>query len=651
MPSYSFRCPQRSTLSILAGWSMMAWFSMPIQAQASTTEQRAFIAAEQAWRSGDQARYRQHKAQLQQYPLLPYLEYAEIEGKLENTAETSIRKFLERYPGSVPAQRLRRSWMEMLANQERWETFLEFRDPQETSASLQCHYLNYQIQQGQQTQAFAAIKPLWLQGKAQPSSCDTVFSAWRLAGYLTDELLWARFQLALEAGDEGLLQRLKVQLPVDEQPWAELWLNLRENPRRLLTEPLAAQAGTERTALLVDGFRRLLKNQPGEAASHWKRLCDQYPFLKAKTPSLAGDIALAQVRSGAERPLELLDAVKATADNLGFQQQRLRYAITEEHWRRVAEWVMQLPEKERKAAQWRYWLARALQQLGQQAEAQRLYALAAEERDYYGFLAADRSGKSYRLNHKPMPVTPDLLRQVEKHAATRRTREWVAMERWTEANREWNNLISSLNPQQQLAAVRLCHQWGWHHQAIATSARIGYWDDLEIRFPVEHSQEARHHVQDRSADLTWVMGIIRQESAFNERAVSPTGARGLMQLMPGTAKEVAGQLKINAPKESELHNPQLNIRLGSAYLDRMYRHLDHNSMLATAAYNAGPGRVKSWLPEESPVSADIWVERIPFNETREYVKRVLTYAIIYSERLKVPAIRISARMPEVKPRS
>jgi soluble lytic murein transglycosylase len=199
------------------------------------------------------------------------------------------------------------------------------------------------------------------------------------------------------------------------------------------------------------------------------------------------------------------------------------------------------------------------------------------------------------------------------------------------------------------AAAKLAERYGWHDRAIFTLARTGYWDDLELRFPLEHAALVKHNAELQGIDIAWVFAVMRQESAFMSNARSHAGAMGLMQLMPSTARQVAKNvLKTPPPRRQDLFEPDTNIALGSAYLKQMKGRLGDSAVLATAAYNAGPHRVTRWLPEET-LPADIWIELVPFKETRGYLKRVLAYTVIYEKRMGRQPKRLEQRLHPVPP--
>jgi soluble lytic murein transglycosylase len=230
----------------------------------------------------------------------------------------------------------------------------------------------------------------------------------------------------------------------------------------------------------------------------------------------------------------------------------------------------------------------------------------------------------------------------------RRAYELLFLDQINDARKEWLLATAHMDTRQlQLSAV-LAHHWGWHDRAIFTTARSGEFDDMDLRFPMVYQDQVDVVARRHKLEAAWVYGIMRQESAFMFDARSPAGALGLMQLMPSTASMTAKLLKSPMKNTLELLDVDRNLDLGSAYLRQLADQFNGNQVLATAAYNAGPSRAKGWLARgEYP--ADVWIEIIPFRETREYVKRVLAYTTIFEQRLTDQSTPISQRMPFIKP--
>ena len=285
------------------------------------------------------------------------------------------------------------------------------------------------------------------------------------------------------------------------------------------------------------------------------------------------------------------------------------------------KWISALPRELADSERWRYWRARALEGSGDQEKAQAILEELAGERSYYGFLAADRTGRPYHLLHQPLEVSLYRVGHLSIKPGVRRARELFLLNRFLDARREWRMATADLDNQDLQAAAKIAQSWDWYDQAIFTLARTGYWDDLELRFPIEHDQYVDRAVDKRQLDKSWIFAVVRQESAFASDARSSAGALGLMQLMPGTAKSVARRLKLPTPGKRKLLRPSINIELGTAYLRQVLDRLDDNAVLET----------------------------IPFSETRRYTQLVLSYSVIYDERLGREPRRLENSMPPVQP--
>ncbi|MBS9781692.1 MAG: transglycosylase SLT domain-containing protein, partial [Gammaproteobacteria bacterium] len=282
-----------------------------------------------------------------------------------------------------------------------------------------------------------------------------------------------------------------------------------------------------------------------------------------------------------------------------------------------------------------YWLGRAKEKLGEDAHA--IYQRAAKTRSYYGFLAADKIGQAYQFNAQP--ITPDsrIQRNFEKNISLIRGKLLYQMGEISSARNEILPLAKRMNKITQRQLAYWLNQQGFHHDAIYVLGKLREWNDIDIRFPTPYNVqvEAAHRLT--NTEPTWIYAIIRQESSMNPRAKSRANAKGLMQLIPSTARKVARDLGLPLYGD-DIYNPNINTKLGAEYLNQMYQRFG-NIALASAAYNAGPGRVDKWI--SSDVSdMPIWVEKIPFNETRKYVKHITEYQQVYAKHLgkQIPTI-------------
>ncbi len=347
----------------------------------------------------------------------------------------------------------------------------------------------------------------------------------------------------------------------------------------------------------------------------------------------------------APQGLAIWDRLGEREDNLEAQERRLRAAIGQRDWSRVADWVRRMPDGEEKRDRWLYWQGRAEAALGQDAAARTSFAAAARQRSLWGLLAADRLGLPYPLDSRPLAVEPERVKRLAALPALDRIRELRYLGREADMRREWRTLTRDLDAPDLQAAALLATDLDWYDQAILILARTDYWDDLELRFPLAYRELVEDQAWQTGLPADWIFGVIRQESVFNPDIASEAGALGLMQLMPGTAKELAAEAGDPAPGRAAILAPERNIDLGSRYLARMRDRFGH-AALATAAYNAGPRRVARWLPDRC-TEADLWIATIPYDETRGYVERVLAYRIIYQRRLGLEPVRLSDLLPPI----
>ncbi len=326
----------------------------------------------------------------------------------------------------------------------------------------------------------------------------------------------------------------------------------------------------------------------------------------------------------------------------------MRAALVREDWPGVRDAIDAMRPTLAKASAWRYFDARALEAQGQGGPARTILEALATERSYYGFLAADRLEYDYRFGHKTLPADAAVQKELSSRPELIRVRELFEVDQFGLARSEWERSVRGLElPLRQQAAL-LADSWGWHSQAIRTLAYSGGQNDLLRTYPTPFKEDYDQNATKADIARTWAYSVTRAESLFMSDVKSSAGAVGLMQLLPGTGKETARRARIPYRGLSSLLDPQTNISLGVHYLGQMYKRFDQHQVLATAAYNAGPRRVRSWLPERGNVPADIWIETIPFNETRNYVKKVLFADTVFHWRLTGSERRLAARMPPIR---
>jgi len=622
----------------------------PVLAKDSTdyTDQRAdFLAAERALKLGKLSEFHQLMESLQSYPLYPYLRLEDISRRLSKISTQEITDFLTNNADSPLEKQLRRAWLESLAQHNRWEQYLEFYQPT-NSTEQQCQYKWALLQAGKTREAYENIEYLWLVGHSQPRVCDRIFNAWYHDGEMTQDLVWERVQLAIEKKKLILTRYLtRFQTP-ENRKWTELWIKVHTKPSLILNRKIFSTGHPLRNTILIHGVKRLAQIDPQRAIKVWNNsLSHQYSFNDTERASLERYLAIALAVSGKPEALSWLAVIDPEPEDYQLHEWRIRSALSQENWDAVLAWINQLDDEQQQSPRWQYWQARALEKTGQLELAEEKYFSLAQERSYYGFLSADRVEAPYHLKTRPLTYDRDDLSIIETLPGILRARELYLLERTVDARREWYYATYAMSENQLRQAAKLAQQWGWYDRAILTMARTQYSDDLELRFPLAHHEQILVQAKKYDIDPALAFAIIRQESAFTVDARSHTGALGLMQVMPRTAQQLAKGLDIQINHTFDILDITKNLQFGMKYLRKSLNHYNNNPVLATAAYNAGFYRVNKWLPEKGVIPSDLWTETLPISETRNYIQNIMAYTAIYEQRMDREPTSLAERMPPI----
>ncbi|MEM7280480.1 MAG: transglycosylase SLT domain-containing protein [Pseudomonadota bacterium] len=584
--------------------------------------------------------------QFEDYVLYADLLAAAYKARLSKETHPNIAAFLDEYEHLGVVQRLRRTWLRRLASGGHWQTYLEAKGEQ-TAAKYLCHELTARLRMGQTQDLIEDALPLWMVGKSQDKACDPAFEYLAFSGELTETRLRARMLLALQARELKLARYLSKSLPAQDSGIVSAWEKMRGAPgQELITRQIPDSP--QGRALLSYGIERLARKDPFYAQKLWDRYVQSYSFLDETKHNTSRYIAKRAALKNHPSALALFSNLDAQAQNEETGQWRVRLSLGQRNWVAVLAAIDAMPVQEQNLEGYRYWKARASHELGDSSTAELLYSSLASERSYYGFLAADRIGRPYNLNHRPAKVDESALIALEKKVLIQRARELFAIGFYSLGRSAWNEAVASLDTTEKEQAAVLAHRWGWHSRAIAQASAHGLIDDLTIRYPLAHRDLIVKKAANKNIDATWAYGIARSESLFMSDVVSRAGAMGLMQVMPATGKSVARRHKIPYRSWRSLLNPSTNVSLGTTYLSEMSNRFGGNTVLASAAYNAGPHRVQRWLPGEA-TEADVWVDTIPFKETRHYVQRVMAAQIIFHWRLNGTQTRLASTMDTIQP--
>ena len=620
--------------------------------QAPLEEQRTlFTSTEEALAAKDLDTFRKGLAGLTDYPLYSYLVFAELDARLDTASSDEIHAYHDTYADTPYAGQLRYRWLNHLASEKRWADLVADYSGRGSNTALSCQYRQGLLALGRGEEAIDDMERIWLTGRSLPDACDPVLDAWREAGGLTPELAWGRVALAMEDGQLGLARYVADELPEAEQAWVLRWQQLYRHPAEVAKAKFTAEDHAQAGAMLGQAWLRLARQDPEQALKLWQKRGAKQQLAAEQSLEIERTIALRLIlRTGAKSLPHLATLPDAVFDEQ-LREWQVRAALAGQDWETVLAAITAMTPAQREDDAWRYWQARALEQLERKDEARALYTALAESRNFYGFLAADRVELPYRMGHRPLSVPDSRVQALAEEPAIQRAREWLALGRNVEARREWERAIAGFGETELKAASRLADSWGWHDRAIFAAARAGEFDDIELRFPLAHVRLVMENAARQGINPAWALAVARQESAFMVDARSHAGAMGLMQVMPSTGRAMARHVDLKLRNAQELLDPAVNVPIGTYYLSRNLQRFGGHPILSIAAYNAGAHRVKEWLPEEGAMDADIWAELIPYQETRKYVRRVLAYQVIYESRLGLDPTRLSSLLAPITAQS
>lgn len=642
-----FRFSFFQVLALLASLSAPYASSQPLPETADdhlASQRFHYQKAKAALAKNDTRAYEKHVAELTDYPLLQYLEFSQIRNRFTKLPFDEVNDFIARYPETFLESRLRHNFLNFLASRKKWTEFLTYYQADIPSLTLRCYSLEARVNTGDLS-ALDEITDLWNVGKSQPSACDGAFAVWKKAGKQTDELLWSRFNKAMDAGELTFASYIATQLK-ERATLADLYLKVHRQPALIKQRALFAAHTIEIQQIIAYGVQRLARKEPLDALYHWELYEAQQLFPEELILQTKLEVVKRLIRKGHGQEAQQLLAFSRALRAQQLVEELAREALAAQDWPRVVAALALLDDESRASDRWQYWAARAQDQLGtrldQFDESANIYQALAKNRSFYGFLSADILQQNYSLVDSSKPIEPIQLEVIANLADMKRAHELWFTGNITEAKAEWIYLSRRLAPQQLLAAGQLAREWGWYNTGIQAMISGNLWDELTVRFPLAYREQIFKFANDTQVEPTFIYAIARQESAFDDQAQSPVGAMGLMQIMPRTAQHTAKKSGIKHSHTTQLLDAEHNMLLGSHYLNQLLTEFNGNRILAAAAYNAGPSRVNRWLSDagkERPV--DIWIETIPFQETRYYVQNVLCFSVIYGYRLGQPTAFLS----------
>jgi soluble lytic murein transglycosylase len=606
-----------------------------------------FLEAREAFQRGDILKLNERASKLDDdYPLTPYVRYWQLRSHLADLSPAEIQAFLAKHESSLVADRMRADWLRQLARNAEWESFLrEYGKLGTADTELACYASQAKLARGD-SGVLSQARPLWFNAQALPDSCLPIFQAMFDKEILTAEDSWSRVRLALENGNLANAKLLLMYLPLAQRLDIKLLESTAKRPQRYLDKvPLLKTRGQRELAIYA--VYKTAETWPEIASDHLRSFAD-------KLSDEERAYAWAQLASVAARNLHpgALTWFENAGSGMSDRQwsSYARAALRAGEWGGVLTAVNSMSNVERSRPQWRYWRARALMALGRPTEANMLLAPLSNEFSFYGQLAADELGTS--VSSAPQTYQPS-TDEVDAIAADRGIQRALTLYRAGlryEGALEWQWSIKDYGDKQLLAAAMLAVRNDWYERAIDTAERTAILHDFGLRYPAPYRKLVQDYSQQLDLDEAWVYGLVRQESRFVHTARSTAGASGLMQLMPATARWVAKRLGMMGHHTTLTETVDSNIGLGTYYLRQVLDSVDKQMVLASAGYNAGPRRARDWAASR-PLEGAVYIETIPYPETREYVKKVMNNTLYYARLFHQSNLSLRDRLGIVPARS
>jgi soluble lytic murein transglycosylase len=617
--------------TLLACMPASAMFDFSASGASLESQRLRYMEARAALDAGDWQRFTAKREELEGYALASYLDYERLMKRLRVTRGGRAREFVDSQHYSPLGVRYLDNYLRTAGRDRRWGDYLAAAQREPRSERLRCYYARAKRARGGEQEAWSLAETLWLSSSSVDDACDPLFKLWERAGGLRDDLVWERAELAFAAREGGLLRYVASKGSMRSRAELEALRRAYREPQRSVAIAAELEQPARGTVTSL-GLERYSRYDPRRALRELERLPPGV-LDAAQRERVEGAIALRGLLEREEGVREWVDSnlVRWSDDRL--TGMRLRWAIAEMDWDAIRAALPALSEEARNESVWRYWLARAVEAGGGRQDAEALYALVATQRSYYGFLAADRLGLPYAFQQLSMgaarTISADTLPDWT-NGTLWRVHELHAVDEPRLAHAEWSHALRRLDKPRKLDLAQIARAENWYRLAIDAANASGSWDALDLRFPLAYLDEFEQRAMNTALPVSELMAIARRESAFFPSARSPVGARGLMQLMPSTGAAVARKAGLK-PSVRELYDIERNIDLGSIYYRQLLERFDGKRPLALAAYNAGPSRVQHWITEEAPM--DVWIETIPYRETRDYVKAVLAYSVVFDFRL------------------
>ena len=607
----------------------------------ATNADQALLKAYGAFNAGDAIALARYAPALEGSVLEPYGEYWALELRLEEAPDADVRAFLAKYAGTYLAQALRADWAKQLGKREQWTRFERALAPLPArDLELRCYDWAARLARGEAAVA-AETKSFWLEPGELPAGCGMLADKLAARGAIHASEVWQRARMLFEHGQITAAKSALGYLPRGQAPDELLLAQAATQPQQVLSY-LPRHFGRRATReVVVLAAVRLAAADPRLAA---KAL--EGPVVRRLRPQdrayLWSRVALEGARAHDDEALGWYARLDRAPLGYDLAAWKARAALRLGDWQAVRDAIDAMEGPDSRQPVWIYWYGRALAAQGKPEAARAYYQRISGGTDFYGLLATEELGAFATIPAAAYLPTDAQVAAARSIPGLARALELYRLGLRTEATREWMYAIRGMNDRELLAAAELAQRAGVYDRALNTASKAGHLQDFGLMYPTPFKGVFSDYARTHGLDEAWVLGLVRQESRFIVDARSDAGARGLMQLMPRTARWVARKIGLVQYEANEVDEVETNITLGTGYLKMVLDDLGHE-VLASTAYNAGPRRAQRWR-DAKPLEGAVYVETIPFGETRRYVKKVMANTVVYAELLGEPRSSLHARL-------
>jgi soluble lytic murein transglycosylase len=582
---------------------------------------------------------------LEGYSIFPYIEAAALEHDLRTLDSVRVQDYLRRNPGLIPAADLRRDFLGELARRKDWASFSAMYQPG-LGDSLTCFNLQAKLSRGEKLVYETDMADLWKRASL-PNSCDPVIAAAHDQGLLTNDRLWSRIDIAADAGKGGTVASLAAWLSPGDMAAGQHLAQALNDPATAVRDAATWPDTPRHRQAVTAALQRLARKQSSAADAAWAQLGSRFALTEQQRGAIRNAIALFHATDFDENALDRLAALPPGAQTDATREWRVRVALARQDWTAALAALDALGTTQKDDGEWRYFRAVVLAHLGRQAEAANAFRSVSQEATYFGFMAADKLNTGYAICPTTMATDETREAALQNEPGLDRAFELYAVGLQKLARREWTAALNGRDADTQRLAADLAFRKGWYDRAVFTLSSGDALRLYEQRFPLARQDGVVEQSSQAGIEAPWAYAIIRAESAWMSDARSGADARGLMQLLPGTAANTARKNGLGWSGGDSLYEPTTNIVLGTRYLSEMAQRFNGAPWLASAAYNAGPYKVDQWVAARGSLDPELFVASIPYKETREYVARVMAFAVIYDWRLNGNALPLSSRMTRI----